>query len=161
VIVAGNVAPTENGKAFGLNLLSEQFFARAANGCILRQEENADPIVPAGRQIEFQPVGLGGEERVGNLNEDSGTIARRFVSAGGAAVLQIQQNLLGVCDNFVTFRPGNIDYRPDAAGIVLVLRVVKSLRRRGGSHRFLPQKWIWRFRGVVCPVARDKVRRTT
>ena len=74
-----------------------------------------------------------------NLDEDSRSVAGRFVGAGGPAVLQIQKNLLAVGDNFVTFRARNIDHGPDAAGIVLVLGIVKSLRGRCSSHCFWPQ----------------------
>ena len=77
-----------------------------------------------GGQFELQAIGLGGEELVRDLHEDSRPVARRFVGPRGAAVLQVQENLLGMLDDLVAFRARNVDHGADTAGVVLELGIV-------------------------------------
>ena len=123
-VVAGHVAPAEHFQAFAFQHLGQDLFARAADGGVAGQKEDARPVVPGGRQFELQAIGLGGEELVRNLHENARPVARRFVGPRGAAVLQIQENLLGIIDDFVALGAGNVHHRADAAGIVLVLGIV-------------------------------------
>ena len=73
------------------------------------------------------------EEVVRNLHQDAGAVAGKRVGADGAAMGQVLQDLEAVLDDFVA-RPGlQVGDEADAAGIVLALRIVESLRRRRQS----------------------------
>ena len=65
-----------------------------------------------------------------NLDEYAGAIAGFGVAAAGAAVGQVDQNLNSLLNDLMTLIAANAGYEPDTASIVLVLRVVKTLRRR-------------------------------
>jgi hypothetical protein len=83
-----------------------------------------------------------GEEAMGNLNQRSAAVAKAGIEAGGAAMVEIGENLQALDQNVVGLAVLQIGDEGDAAGIVLVARVVKSLRRRqsgidhgGGSKK--------------------------
>jgi len=67
---------------------------------------------------------------VRNLNQHACAIAGFRVAAAGAAVRQVDQNLNSLLNDLMTLIAANAGYEPDTAGIVLVRRVVKTLRRR-------------------------------
>jgi len=67
---------------------------------------------------------------VGNLDEHARAVASFGVAAAGAAVGQVDQNLNSLLNDLMTLIAANAGYKPDTAGIVLVRRVVKTLRRR-------------------------------
>ena len=123
-VVAGHVAPAEHFQAFAFQGLGQDLFARAADGGVAGQEEDAGAVMSGGGQFELQAIGLGGEELVRDLHEDSRPVARRFVGPRGPAVLQVQENLLGIIDDFVAFRARNIHHGADTAGVVLELGIV-------------------------------------
>ncbi len=123
-VVAGHVAPTEHFQALAFQCLGKDLFASAADGGVAGQEEDADAVVPGGRQLELQAIGLGGEELVRDLHEDSRPVARRLVGPRGPAVLQVQEHLLGMIDDLVAFRARNVDHGADTAGVVLELGIV-------------------------------------
>ena len=93
-------------------------------GGVAGQEEDAGAVVPGGGQFELQAIGLGGEELVRDLHEDSRPVARRFVGPRGPAVLQVQENLLGIIDDLVAFRARNVDHGANTAGVVFELGIV-------------------------------------
>ena len=67
---------------------------------------------------------------MGNLNEHAGAIAGFRVAATSAAMRQIEQNLNALADDVVTFMAADAGHEPDSAGVVLVRRMVETLRRR-------------------------------
>ena len=76
------------------------------------------------------------KKRVRNLDQDAGAIARLRIAAAGAAMRQVDQDLNALQDDVVRFPPLDIGDKAHAAGIVLMLRVIETLRRRQAS------KWI-------------------
>ena len=76
------------------------------------------------------------EKSVRNLNQDAGAVACLRIAAASAAMRQIDQNLDALEDDVVRFPPVDIGDKADAAAIVLMLRVIETLRGRQA------QKWI-------------------
>ena len=69
-----------------------------------------------------------------DLQQNARPVAGRFVGPGRPPVHQVQQHLLAVLDDGMVAAAGNVDDGPDAAGIVLPLRIVETASFRGGGH---------------------------
>ena len=71
-----------------------------------------------------------------HLHEDAGAVAGVLLAAAGAAVLQVDEDLQRLADDVVRLAVLEIDDEADAAGIVLVARIVQTLlvRQSVGSH---------------------------
>jgi hypothetical protein len=65
-----------------------------------------------------------------NLNQNPCAIAGLRIATARAPVRQVDQDLNAFEDNIVRFAPGNIRHKPDAARIVLKLRIIETLSRR-------------------------------
>ena len=72
-----------------------------------------------------------------HLDENARAVAGIGLAAAGAAVVQVQQHLQGLLDDRVGLPALDVDDEPDAAGLVLELRVVKALFGRGMGPRRL------------------------
>ena len=69
-----------------------------------------------------------------NLNQDAGAIAGFRIAAAGAAVGQVDQDLDALADDVVGLLAIDAGDKADAAGVVLMLRIVKSLRSRDHEY---------------------------
>jgi hypothetical protein len=92
------------------------------------KEGHADAVLSGRRQGETELGALAREELVGDLNQDAGAIAGTGIAAAGAPVGQVDQNLDALEDNVVRPLALEIGNEANAAGIVLLARVVKALR---------------------------------
>jgi len=72
------------------------------------------------------------QESVRHLDQDTGTIAQQRIVAGRAAVGQVFEDLQALGDDAVALDVPDMGDKADAAGVVLVGRVVESLSL-GGS----------------------------
>ena len=95
-----------------------------------RQEHHADAVLAGRRQREAQLGALAREELVRNLDQDAGAVAGFRIAAAGSAMRQVDQNLDALDDDFVRFLTLDVGNEADSAGIVLMARIVKSLRGR-------------------------------
>jgi hypothetical protein len=64
---------------------------------------------------------------VGNLDQDAGTVAHQRVGANGTAVIEVLQDQQALLDDRVALLALDVGYKTDAAGVVLVGGVVKTL----------------------------------
>jgi hypothetical protein len=64
---------------------------------------------------------------VGNLDQDAGTVAHQRVRTDGTPVIQVFQDQQALLDDRETLLAPDVRYKTDAAGVVLVGRVVKPL----------------------------------
>jgi hypothetical protein len=62
-----------------------------------------------------------------DLDQDSGAVARVGLTAAGAAVLQVLQNLERLGDNPMRLAALDVHHEADATGVVLVGRVIEPL----------------------------------
>ena len=88
------------------------------------------PYSPGRRQREAELGALAREELVRNLNQDAGAVAGFRIAAAGAAMRQVDQDLNALDDDVVRFLTLDVGNEADAAGIVLVARIVETLRGR-------------------------------
>ena len=100
-----------------------------------RQESHADAVGPGLGKSETELLAFAREELVRNLDQDAGAIAGFRIAAAGAAMGQIQQDLNSLANDVVTLVAADAGDKPDAAGIVLVRRVVETLGGRQAIGR--------------------------
>jgi hypothetical protein len=93
----------------------------------LGEEEHGHAVRQSPRQDESEPVGFGHKKFMRKLQQNARSIPRRFVGACRPAMLQIEQDLLAMFYNRVLPSPGDIDDRPDAAGVMFLSRIVESV----------------------------------
>ena len=91
-----------------------------------RQEADADAVRAPRREIDPRARELLAQEAVGDLEEDAGAVSGLGIGALGAAVLHVVERDERLPDHLV--RRGRAQARDerDAAGIVLVGRVVQA-----------------------------------
>ncbi len=65
-----------------------------------------------------------------NLNQDPGAVSGLRVATAGAPVRQVDQDLHALEHNVVGLLPGNIRDKPNAARIMLIMRVIETLGGR-------------------------------
>ena len=98
------------------------------------------PYSPGAGSVDSLARHLGAIEVVGDLDQDAGAVAHQAVGADRAAVVQVLEDLQTLGDDRVRLVAGDMGHEADAAGIVLVRRVVEA-RLRGeiyfaaGRHR--------------------------
>ena len=97
---------------------------------VARQEDQAGAVVAGGREGEAEFGLPGAEEAVRHLDEDAGAVAGVGLRSAGAAVLEVAQQAQALLDDVVRLASAEVDDKADAARVLLVLRVVKSLRLR-------------------------------
>ena len=129
-IVCRHIAPAEDTLPFLGNDLFESSFDRRAQGRIAGQEDEPGAVVPFGRQREAQAGGLAPEEPVRHLDQNARAVAGVGFAAARAAVKQVDEDLQRLLDNRMRAAAFHVHDEPDAARVVLVGGIVKSLRRR-------------------------------
>ena len=92
----------------------------------LRQEDHADAVFAGRRQHHTLDRHLGAVIVVGDLDQDAGAVAHQLVGAHRTAVIQVLQDLQTLLDDVVRARTLDVGDEADAAGIVLVARVVQA-----------------------------------
>ena len=67
---------------------------------------------------------------MGDLQQNAGAVAGVFLTAARAPVIEILQHRERLLDDLVGLFTFDIDNKPNAAGVVLKLRIVEALLRR-------------------------------
>ncbi len=94
---------------------------------VWRSKERSDPIVPLLGKREVDPPATFNQILVGDLNQDSGAVARIVLASAGASVVHIDERGNPVGDDFVRLPPLDVGNEAYAAGIVLERGVVQTL----------------------------------
>ena len=130
-LVDRDVPPRDDALPLGLDgLVQEPLELRGAR-CFARKEADRDPVRPQRRQ---RRPDLGAEERVRQLQRHPRAVARTGVRSLGPAVLEVGERRRGPHERLVARDPVEAGDERDAAGVVLVRRVVEA----DGSHSMLP-----------------------
>ena len=129
-VVHGHGAPAEDALTLGLHDLLEVLLEPAALGRIARQKDDAAAVGPRGGQGQARLAGGFLEKGVRHLHQHTRAIAGVDLAAAGTAMIQIAQHLDGVLHDLVGFAALYVDNEADSAGIMLKLRIVKSLLAR-------------------------------
>ena len=130
VAVDGSVPPTQNGETFFARDLFQDAFAKPPFMPLHGQERHAHSVFARGRQAEAQTCALSFEKGMRDLDENARPIARIGIAPAGSTMSEVDQNLDSLEDDVVAFLAGDISHESDAAGIVLKLRVIETLRAR-------------------------------
>ena len=131
VVAGGHVAPAQQLQAVMPGRLGQGQLALPAQRGVPGQEDHGHAVAPGRGQVDTAGLGLLEEELVRDLEEHPRAVAGGLVAAGGAAMHQVQQHLPAIVQDGVLSPAVDVDHGPDAAGVVLVLRVVQPL----GSNR--------------------------
>ncbi len=132
-VIGRHCAPTEQRASFLTDDLREQLLAVSLVVQIGRQEYHPYAISAVGRQADVELVALVGEKAVRSLEQDAGPVAGILLAPAGAPMFEVEEDLDRLLDEVVRFAALQIDNETDAAGIMLVLRIVQSLLGwRGG-----------------------------
>ena len=132
-IVDRHVAEAEQRQPFGLRRFGDDLFDMGAQRRVLRHEPVADAILAGRRQFDALRRHLLAEEPVGNLHQHAGAIAHQRVGADGAAMRQVFEHGKAVLDDLVRLHALHVDDEADAAGVMLVARIVEALGGQAGS----------------------------
>jgi hypothetical protein len=129
-IVARDVAPAEKGEPLGLDHAFDDGLAIDALGLIARHEQMADAVMAGLGQGDAEARAGLAQEFMRDLHKNAGAVACERVGSRGAAMGQVFEDLQAVLDDLAARPAFEIGDETDAASIVLVLRIVESLRGR-------------------------------
>ncbi len=133
-----DVAPAEDALALDADVELEEVLELPAPRLVAREEADGDAVAAAVGELE---VDARPEERVRQLQEHPGAVARARVGARGAAVLEVLDRLQSLLDDLVRRHVVQARDERHAARIVLVAGVVEafSLWQGGlGAHMGVP-----------------------
>ena len=125
VLVDRDVAPADDALPLGADLLLEQRLELGAAVRVLRQEADADAVGARRRQVLADQAP---HQLVGHLEQDPGAVARVRIGSRRPAVLEVLQRHDRPLDGLVRGLPAQARHEGDAAGVVLVCRVVEADR---------------------------------
>ena len=131
----GTVAPAEQGAALLRDRLGDDRLDVGARGLVLGQEHHADRVVARRRQLEAFFLGLGDKELVRDLNQHAAAVAGLGIGAGGAAMVEVEQDLEAHPHDVVRLGVVHVGDEADAAGIVLLGRIVEAVSLWAGRDR--------------------------
>ncbi len=92
----------------------------------MREKNEPGAVAAGGRQREAEGRRHLAQKPVRHLHEDAGAVAGRRLAAAGAAMQEVDQDAQPLLDNGVRTAALDVDDEADAAGIVLVRRVVQA-----------------------------------
>jgi hypothetical protein len=133
VVVGGHVPPAQRPLAFLVHERVEEGLDLFALDEVARQEDETGPVLPGRGQDDPQPGALAAQERVGHLEQDARAVARVRLAAAGAPVQEVLEHGERLDDDVVGLPPLHVHDEADAAGVVLLPRVVESLGGRGSK----------------------------
>ncbi len=129
-IVGGHIAPAKQFQPFGFRHALHDGLAIDALRGVARHEHMADGVLPRLGQLDACRAARHAEEVVWDLHQDAGAVARERVGARRAAMGEVDEDLEAVLDDLVAHAPLQVGDEAHAAGIMLVLGIVESLRWR-------------------------------
>src|SRR6266851_7060088 len=130
VSVHRSIPPTQGGQAFFADNSFQNAFTVQPRLLLYRQESHAHGIFAGLGQAEAECLALARKELVRNLDEQPRPVPSLGIAPAGAAVGQVDQDLNSLLNNLMALLSANTGDKPHAAGVVLVHRIIKTLRRR-------------------------------
>ena len=121
---------------FGEDGALDLVLTRRARARIAREKDHPDAVLARLGQIDAEAFALAREELVRDLDEHARPVALERIGAGRPAVREIREDLEPLRDDFAALLALDVGDEAEAAGVVLVARIVESLggRGRGGVH---------------------------
>ncbi len=121
------VAPRQHGEPLLDGDRLDRLDRRGAALVVEGEERRAHGVAAGSRQLDTLLGEHRAQEGVGHLGEDAGAVARVGLGARGAAVLEVDECGDGLADDVVRGLPGQLRHEGDAAGVLLLGRVVEAL----------------------------------
>ena len=128
VAIDGRIAPAEDSEALLLGNALEDAFALQTVVLFHGQEAHGHAVGAGFGQGYAQFSAFARKEGVGNLNEDAGAVAGLRVAARGAAMGEVDEHLEALADDLVALFAPDVRDKSNAAGIVLIPRMIEALR---------------------------------
>ena len=125
--VDGHVAPADELQTRLADRALEDLAALVSLIRLARQEHHADAVFAGLGKASFCMRELLLEERVRDLQQDAGAVARQRVAAAGATMLEVGEDRQALLDDVARLGSAHVDHEADPAGVVLEARVVESL----------------------------------
>ena len=125
--VDGHVAPADQRLTLDPDEMLELSDRDIAGLCLARQKAHSHRVAARLRQIDGRLRGPVAQERMGNLDKAAGAVADRWVRPHRTAMIEIDKEPKALGDDRVGLVSLDIGNEPDAAGIVLIGRVIKPL----------------------------------
>ena len=124
VRIDGHGAPAEELHALFFDNNLEHLLCLRTLERILREEEHRDAVIALFANLDAGLRGSLGEEVVGNLQHDADAVTGLALGVLAGAVLQLFYNRQCIVHRLVRFSALDIDNCADAAGIMLIPRIV-------------------------------------
>ena len=99
--VHAHVAPADEPLPGAEDLVFEDVHAATAVVFVARQKHTADAVLAGLRQLDVARLALATEERIRQLNQDAGAVARQRIAAAGAAMHEVQKDIDSLFDDVV------------------------------------------------------------
>ncbi len=151
-VVGRDITPSQHELAFVDDDLFEHRLDLLAHGRIARQEHQPGAITALGRQADPEPIGLFPEEPVGHLDQDARAVAGIHFASARAAMQQVHEQLQCLTDDAVGLLALDVNDKANAAGVVLVPRIVQPL----GRDRLVTGRRWRRLHSFLWSISRQK-----
>ncbi len=129
-VVGRHVAPAEQHLALARDRALDLLHARHARGGLLRQEHHADAVLADRRQRQSLRAAHAAQKAVGKLDQNARAVALQRIGAGGATVREVLEDRKRLRDDRVALLALDVGDESQAAGVVLIRRIVNPLPRR-------------------------------
>ena len=129
-VVGRDITPTKKLQAFLGTASLKLSFAFAPKTLVAWHENVRHSIFTRFRKFDAQFGTLLLEECMRDLQQQACTVTGKGVGTYGTAVGEVDEDLQGILDNLVRFLCAEIRDETNAAGIVLIARVVETLGAR-------------------------------
>ncbi len=129
-VVGGHVTPAQQDLAFLLHHAFQKGLAGGAAALVAGQEDHAHAVFARRRQFDVLEGAFLAQEGVRNLQEDAGPVPGQGIGAHGATMGEVLQDAQALADDGMAALSFDVGDETDAAGIVLVARVVQALATR-------------------------------
>jgi hypothetical protein len=130
------VAPAQEVQALIRDGLADDLLDELEALRVARHEQVADAIFALLGQPDAELGAFGREEAVRDLDQDAAAVAHLRVCAHGAPVVEVEENLQALLDDAVGPAVLHVGDEADAAGILLMGRIVEPLG--SGQSRIAP-----------------------
>ena len=122
-----HVAPAQQDLALDLQEVLELLDGDVARRLVLGQEAHGHGVAPGLGQVDAGLPGPVAQQGVRNLDQNAGAIAHEGVSADGAAMVEINQDLQAAGHDVMRFAPLDVGDKPHPTRVMLVARIVQTL----------------------------------
>ncbi len=121
-----------------------------------RQKAHRDRIAAGRRQVEAALLGPIAQQPVRHLDHAAGAVADQRVGSDRAAMVEIDQDLQPAADDIVRFSALDVRDKADAAGVVLVARIIEAFFASRCHPQCSFRRWRRVYSRAVLPLRRTQ-----